>query len=226
MPAGCQPIRLDPGDLGRTITQAEEGELLEVAELFGPASQPEVRIWQSQSGVIYTERIEVSDGVGRAVVTLTTPDSAGVERVRAVRTFRVLEDGAVALVSVERPGDELEIRFLPPLVIVPATLVVGETHTDSARSVSTRKSGKDGDEGLATVEATLQMTAQSGDERVGSELLPTLTIELKVKTGPATWARKSVETVVHGSSQSVAGVQEQLRVLGVLIRDERLRLVR
>lgn len=222
----CQPIRVSMDDLNRTIVAADGEVSVRAADLFGPFSNTDIQRWITDSDQTLEIKTELENMSGHAVVTTQVINSRDIRQIQSVLRFGLNNEGDVELRSVERPRDDLELRFTPPLIIIPAELSVDTAHEASTTVISTRGDGDDGSRGTARVRTIVEQTvAGSRSANVSSSTAPdsqsTLTIELTVKAGPATWARKSIEALgTPSSTVGSARVQEQLRVLSILIRNE------
>ena len=213
---GCQRISLSTETLGLVAADAEAAS----PGAFGPFASAQGEVWSSSTGKELSVVTTVDSD--RATVLTTAPDSKGSPRTQSVLRFVRLGDGSTALSSVERPRDNLELRFSPPLVVIDAALEPGVERVATSTATATRSSGKDAGSGEATATMVLEpvVDALTGDGATA------LTLELSVDFGFANWARTSVHTVRPGDSRpSAAKAQEQLRVLSMLIRDETLTLL-
>jgi len=213
--SACQPIRLSTDALGVDTTDAPNPRDAVALERFGPFEASREQVWiDGKDEFIYaTVRVEGND----ASITTEWATSTGARRVRSVQQFVRLETGAIALKSVERPGDDIELRFDPPLILIPESLTTEAGHEHSVRAIATRESGKDRGSGTARATTTLNRAAD------GATAGDALTINVDVDFGMANWARRSVQFMpddVNGPTRVRA--QEQLRVLSVLIRDDKL----
>ena len=145
---------------------------------------------------------------------------------RAVLRFVRLAEGDIAISTVERPRDNMELRFTPPLVVVPSEMTPGLPFASTSTVTATRASGRDSGSGKARAEVVMDYAAV-GSDRASLESdgrIPTLTLEIDADFGVANWSRVTVIALPENGAKQ-ARLQEQLRVLTVLVKDETRTLI-